>query len=110
MKVRRRRGFPACLVFSQVQDAAYQAGLDPIYDRSTMHLCSGDAGIVMTRRLLLDSIAAYDQHRVKPPGVEDPEVFMVRALSLTLPDGTGWAEAGCPFMKARLGSGFGYPL
>jgi phthalate 4,5-dioxygenase oxygenase subunit len=93
-----------------VQDAAYQAGLDPIYDRSTMHLCSGDAGIVMTRRLLLDSIAAYDQHRVKPPGVDDPEVFMVRALSLTLPDGTGWAGAGCPFMKARLGSGFGYPL
>ncbi len=93
-----------------VQDAACQAGLDPIYDRSTEHLCSSDAGIVMTRRLLLDSIAEYEQHRVKPPGVDDPEVFMVRALSLTLPDGIGWAEAGRPFMKARLGSGFGYQL
>ena len=93
-----------------VQDAACQAGLDPIYDRSTEHLCSSDAGIVMTRRLLLDSIAEYEQHRVKPAGADDPEVFMVRALSLTLPDGTGWAEAGRPFMKARLGSGFGYQL
>ena len=83
---------------------------DWIYDRSTEHLCSSDAGIVMTRRLLLDSIAEYEQHRVKPAGADDPEVFMVRALSLTLPDGTGWAEAGRLFMKARLGSGFGYQL
>jgi phthalate 4,5-dioxygenase len=42
----------------------------------------------MTRRLLLDSIAEYEQRRVRPPGVDDPEVFMVRAVSLTLPDGT----------------------
>jgi phthalate 4,5-dioxygenase oxygenase subunit len=64
----------------------------------------------MTRRLLLDSANDYQQRQVKPPGVEDPEVFMVRALSMTLPEGTEWAEAGRPFMKARLGSGFGYHL
>jgi phthalate 4,5-dioxygenase oxygenase subunit len=93
-----------------VQDAACQAGLEPIYDRSTEQLCTSDAGIVMTRRLLLDSVADYEQRGVKPPGVDKPEVFMVRALSLTLPDGTGWAEAGHPFMKAPLGSGFGYEL
>ncbi len=28
----------------------------------------------------------------------------LRALSLTLPEGTGWAGAGRPFMEARLGS------
>jgi hypothetical protein len=33
---------------------------------------------------------------------------MVRALSLTLPEGVGWAEAGRPFMKAGLGTDFGY--
>jgi hypothetical protein len=93
-----------------VQDAACQAGLAPIYDRSTEHLCTSDAGIVMTRRFLLDAAADYARRRVKPPGVDDPEVFKVRALSLTLPDGTGWAEAGEPFMRASLGSGFGYKL
>jgi hypothetical protein len=64
----------------------------------------------MTRRLLLDSAADYEQRRIRPPGVDDPAVFMVRAVSLTLPDGTEWTEAGRPFMKARLGSDFGYQL
>jgi phthalate 4,5-dioxygenase oxygenase subunit len=62
----------------------------------------------MMRRLLLDSVADYAQRGVRPPGVDDPAVFMVRALSLTLPEGTEWTEAGYPFMKAPLGSGFGY--
>ena len=64
----------------------------------------------MTRRWLLDSISEYEQHRVRPAGADNLEVFVVRALSLTLPDGARWAEAGRPFMKARLGSGFGYQL
>ena len=62
----------------------------------------------MARRLLLDSADDYAQRGKKPAGADDPQVFMVRALSLTLPEGVGWAEAGRPFMKARLGSDFGY--
>lgn len=58
----------------RVQDAACQAGLTPIYDRGIEHLCTSDAGIVMTRR-------------IKSLGVDDFETFMVRALSLTLPEG-----------------------
>ncbi|MDB5400316.1 MAG: putative phthalate 4,5-dioxygenase oxygenase subunit [Rhodopila sp.] len=76
----------------------------------TEHLCTSDAGIVMTRRLLLDSAADYEQRGIKPLGVGDPEVLMVRAVSLTLPEGTGWAEAGHPFMKAQPGTDFGYRL
>ncbi len=93
-----------------VQDAACQSGLSPIYDRSTEHLCSSDAGIVMVRRLLLDSAADYNQRRAKPPGVDDPDVFIVRAVSLTLDEGIGWADAGDRVMRARPGSGFGYQL
>ena len=93
-----------------VQDAACQSGLTPIYDRGTEHLCTSDAGIVMARRVLLDSANDYRQHRTRPPGVDDPQVFMVRALSITLPDGTDWSEAGRPFIKASLGSDFGYRL
>lgn len=62
----------------------------------------------MTRRLLLDSADDYAQRGIKPPGADNPAVFMVRALSLTLPEGTEWTEAGYRFMKAPLGSDFGY--
>jgi phthalate 4,5-dioxygenase len=93
-----------------VQDAACQSGLTPIYDRSTEHLCTSDAGIVMTRRMLLDSAAGYEQLRVKPPGVEDPGVLMVHAVSLSALDGVGWADAGHDFMKAQLGGDFGNQL
>jgi hypothetical protein len=93
-----------------VQDAACQSGVSAVYDRTQEHLCSSDAGIVMTRRLLLDSVAALRENGVKPPSVGDPDSFMVRAVSLRLPEGAQWAEAGEQFMRAELGSGFGYQL
>jgi phthalate 4,5-dioxygenase len=91
-----------------VQDAACQSGLAPIYDRTQENLCVSDTGIVMTRRFLLESLAAYRDRGIKPHGVQDPDTLMVRALSLTLPVGTPWAEAGREFMQARLGADFGY--
>jgi phthalate 4,5-dioxygenase len=91
-----------------VQDAACQTGVAPIYDRTKEHLCASDTGIVMTRRLLLESLAAYRDRNIRPHGVGDPDTFMVRAVSLHLPEGTSWADAGRPFMQAKLGAGFGY--
>lgn len=91
-----------------VQDAACQSGIAPVYDRTQEHLCVSDMGIVMTRRFLLDSVAAHQERAVKPRGVDSPDTFMVRAVSLTLPVGTPWAEAGRDFMQARLGADFGY--
>ena len=91
-----------------VQDSACQAGLAPIYDRSRENLGVGDTGIVMTRHFLLEALAAYRDRGVKPIGVDDPEVFMVRAVSLSLPADAQWAEAGREFMRAELGADFGY--
>lgn len=91
-----------------VQDSACQAGLTPIYDRSTENLSTGDTGIVMTRRFLLETLKALRERGVKPPGVSDPDTFMVRAVSLRLPPEATWSEAGSDFMRARLGSDFGY--
>ena len=91
-----------------VQDSACQTGLSPIYDRTTENLCASDTGIVMTRRLLWESIAAYRDRKIKPVGVADPDTFMVRAVSLRLPEGTPWADAGQAHMRAKLGAGFGY--
>lgn len=55
----------------------------------------------MARRLLLDNATGYGRRRVKPPGVDNPSIFMVRAVSLRLPRRIGRAEAGHPFMRAK---------
>ena len=64
----------------------------------------------MTRRLLLETAGALRDHGVRPKGVADPDVFMARAVSLQLPMDQAWADAGAPFMRARLGADFGYKL
>jgi phthalate 4,5-dioxygenase oxygenase subunit len=93
-----------------VQDGACQSGIRPIFDRSKEHLGSSDTGIVMTRRLLLEAVSAYRDRGIQPSGVTDPDIFMVRAVSLTLPETTSWADFGRPHMTARLGADFGYAL
>ena len=62
----------------------------------------------MTRRLLLDSVKAFRDRGIFPAGVSDPDTLMVRAVSLRLPEGTSWADAGREHMRASLGKDFGY--
>ena len=42
--------------------------------------------------------------------VTDPDVFMVRAMSLRLPPEDSWVDVGAPFMRATLGADFGYEI
>jgi phthalate 4,5-dioxygenase len=92
-----------------VQDAACQSGVSPIYDRSREHLGISDTGIAMTRRLLLERVHQLRKEGVKPARFDDPELWMVRAASLTLPAGESWQTQG-EFTKAKLGADFGYAL
>jgi hypothetical protein len=64
----------------------------------------------MTRRLLLEAVSAYRDRGIKPVGVTNPDIFMVRAVSLTLPESTSWVDYGRPHMAAKLGAGFEYAL
>lgn len=91
-----------------VQDAACQSGVAKIYDRSQEHLGVSDTGVATTRRLLLEQVQAYAEGAACPVRRDDPSLWMVRAVSLRLPAGTPWHEAGAEPMKARLGAGFGY--
>jgi len=91
-----------------VQDAACQSGVTPIYDRSREHLGMSDTGIAMTRRLLLEAVRNLAERKQRPPRLDDPDLTMVRAVSLTLPAGVAWHEAGRDLMTARLGADFGY--
>ena len=91
-----------------VQDAACQAGVTPIYDRTQVNLCVSDTGVVMTRRMLLESILSYQEQGIRPPGAGSPDLFMVRAVSMHLPVDASWEAAAAEPMSARLGADFGY--
>jgi phthalate 4,5-dioxygenase len=91
-----------------VQDAACQSGVAPIYDRTREGLGVSDSGIVVARRTLLEAVRAHRDKGVAPAGVNNPDLFMVRAVSLQLAPEEAWSDAGRTHMTARLGTGFGY--
>ncbi|WP_417626537.1 Rieske 2Fe-2S domain-containing protein [Pararhodobacter aggregans] len=93
-----------------VQDAACQSGVLRIYDRTLEHLCTSDTGIAMTRRMLLETAHAFAESGQRPERFADPDLYMVRAVSMKLPKDQPWDEAGRGPMTARLGEGFGYEL
>jgi phthalate 4,5-dioxygenase len=93
-----------------VQDAACQSGLAPIYDRTKETLGVSDSGIVVARRALLEAVRTFSEKGMTPAGVGNPDLFMVRAVSLQLSRDESWSEAGRQHMTARLGAGFGYDL
>jgi len=93
-----------------VQDAACQSGVNRILDRTQEHLCTSDTGIAMTRRLLLETAGAFRASGKRPDRFTDPDLYMVRAVSLKLPVAASWTEEGREAMTARLGKNFGYEL
>lgn len=93
-----------------VQDAACQSGVLRVYDRTLEHLCTSDTGIAMTRRMLLETAHAFAESGQRPERFADPDLYMVRAVSMKLPKDQPWDEAGRGPMTARLGEGFGYEL
>ena len=67
-----------------------------------------DSGIVVARRSLLEAVRAHRDKGIAPAGVNNPDLFMVRAVSLQLAAEETWSDAGRQHMTARLGAGFGY--
>jgi hypothetical protein len=49
--------------------------------------------IIRTRRRLIDAARAFAQTGATPPGVDDPEVFAVRAGGTILPRDADWLAA-----------------
>jgi hypothetical protein len=76
-------------------------------DCAQEYLSASDIGAVQTRRLLLDSVAAYGERGKRSLGVDDPDIFMVRLVSLHLPMDKNWADAGEGFIRAELGADLG---
>lgn len=93
-----------------VQDGACQSGEQAIYDRTKENLCTSDTGIAMTRRVLLENACALRDQGTRPERLADPDLYMVRAVSLTLAKEAVWTDVGATHMKAELGKDFGYAL
>lgn len=93
-----------------VQDAACQSGVMRVFDRTRERLCTSDTGIAMTRRMLLEIAHAFRETGARPRRFDDPTLYRVRAVSLTLDKNTSWTEAGAVPMTARPGQGLGYEL
>lgn len=91
-----------------VQDAACQSGVSAIYDRAKEHLGTTDAGIVRARRLLLESLKKLAAEGQAPSSASEPDKFLWRAISITVPEGANWRSEGQEFMRAEPGKGFGY--
>ena len=91
-----------------LQDAACQSGVAPIYDRSKENLGVSDSGVARTRRILLDAVKRLHSEGTQPPSVSNPSSFLVRAISITVPEGADWLAHGQEYMRAEPGKDFGY--
>jgi hypothetical protein len=81
------------IVGVNLQDQAVTESMGPTYDRTSEHLGSSDAMIIRVRRRLLDAARALDERGVTPPGVDDPDAYLVRAGGVILPTTADWIEA-----------------
>jgi hypothetical protein len=76
-----------------LQDQAITESMGPIVDHELEHLAPSDQMITRTRRRLLMAARALRDGGVRPPGVEDPEVFRgARSGYFVSDDQRGWPE------------------
>jgi phthalate 4,5-dioxygenase len=76
-----------------LQDQAITESEGPLYDRRGEHLASSDSMVIRVRRRLLNAAQALREQGITPPGVDDPEIFGVRAGGVFLPMDADWLEA-----------------
>jgi nitrite reductase/ring-hydroxylating ferredoxin subunit len=89
---------------SIIEDVAITETMGPIVDRTLEHLGAADALIIRIRRRMLAAARALAEHGTPPPGVDDPDAYLVRAGYTTLPKGTDWLAAtaeACKLTAAR---------
>jgi len=82
------------------QDQAVTESMGPIIDRTREHLGTSDSMIVRTRRRLMGIARDLQEHGTVPPGVDNPEVFGVRAGGILLPRGADWLKETEELRKA----------
>lgn len=81
------------ILSNPLQDTAMQESMGPIVDRSKEHLGPADKIIIKLRRSLLKACRALRDEGKIPPGVNYPDLYLVRPVSIILAKDSDWAEA-----------------
>jgi hypothetical protein len=85
-----------------MQDASVQESMGPIQDRTKENLVPTDQGIIMARRRLVAAMQGIEKGKT-PPGT-DPRHQRVRSVSIILPQGVAFSEAGEDALVPEPGS------
>ena len=83
-----------------LQDQAMTESMGAICDRTQEHLGSTDAMVIQVRRRLIDAARAFQEDKITPPGVDNPEQYRVRTASVVLDRTADWQEATRDVLKA----------
>jgi hypothetical protein len=75
------------------EDGVVQTSMGPIVDRTKENLSSSDVAVAHTRRLILDTIAAYESGRLPPGSARTPGGVRVPGpYDATLTAGESWHD------------------
>jgi hypothetical protein len=75
------------------EDAAVQVSMGPILDRTKEHLSSSDVAVAQTRRLILDTVAAYETGQLPPGSARTPGgVLVPQPFDAMLDEGGSWRD------------------
>jgi len=75
------------------QDHAITESMGSTLNRTVEHVGTSDIMVIRIRRRLIEAALALAEHKVVPPGVDDPEVYRTRPASCMLPEDADWLEA-----------------
>ncbi|HEY1310077.1 MAG TPA: aromatic ring-hydroxylating dioxygenase subunit alpha, partial [Pseudolabrys sp.] len=85
-----------------MQDASIQESMGAIQDRTNEHLCATDAGIIMTRKIMLRAAKAAAEG--KPVPATEPEAQRVRSVAIELDKDTSFTQGAKHGIYAELGT------
>jgi hypothetical protein len=88
----------------RVQDMAVQEDQrGPISDRTTEHLGSSDAGVIATRRRLMNQARDLEQG-IEPSQPSNPGAYQVRSLAIVAPRSVPWQDLMREHMPVAVGA------
>ena len=86
------------------QDSAIQETMGQIYDRTAEHLGGADTAIIRYRRRMLNTARALRATGETPVGVDAPDSYWGRSVSIMLPDTTPWVEGAADALRPFEGA------
>ena len=75
-----------------IQDAAMQASMGAIVDRTQENLVASDLAVARTRRRLSDAAIAYRDAGTAPPGLDQPEAYNTWCGYIEAPADVDWLK------------------